>query len=119
MTPEEIEAKKGMQGPEGALARLLLALPINDLQPWVEGEIIRNTHHYEIARCIAEWCSGAIFGLALMSDNPETVIRGNGVHRGMLDLIDISLTKKLNRHVRRKTPGGLFLPPDTLDMKKQ
>jgi hypothetical protein len=119
MTPDEIEAKKAAPGPEGALARLLLALPINNLEPWVEGEIIRNTNHYDIARCIAEWCSGAIFGLALKSDSPETVIRGRGVHRGMLDLIDISLTKKLNRHVHRKTQGGLFLPPDTMDMKKQ
>lgn len=119
MTPKETEAKKDAHGPEGALARLLLALPINDLEPWVDGEIIRGTHHYDIARCIAEWCAGAIFGLAFKSDSPERVIRGTGVHRGMLDLIDISLTSKLNRHVHQKTTGGVFLPPDTLGMKKQ
>jgi len=119
VTPEEIEQKKGLQGPEGALARLLITLPIDNLEPWVNGEILRGTRDYDIARCVAEWCAGAIFGLALKSDSPEVVIRGTVAHSGMLDIIDTSLRKKMNRHTSRKTPGGVFLPPDTLDMKKQ
>lgn len=114
MTPEELEQAAGANG---ALARLLVALPIDNIGPWVDGEVLRNTRDYDIARCIAEWCSGAIFGLALRSNDPEQVISGKGDYRGMVDLIDNSLTEKLNRHMGRKTAAGLYLPNGCMGFK--
>jgi hypothetical protein len=116
MTDDEIKAKAAGPGGEGALARLLLTLPINNMDGWLNGEIIRGTDHYDISRALAEYCAAALFGLAARADDPEKVMNGTAVHEGLTGLLRKSLINKMDRHLRRVTPGGVFLPAGAIGL---
>jgi hypothetical protein len=116
MTDEEIKAKAAGPGGHGALARLLLTLPINNMDGWLNGEIIRGTDPYDIARALAEYCAAALFGLAARASEPEKVMNGTARHDGLTTLLRNSLIKKMDRHLNRVTPGGVFLPAGAIGL---
>lgn len=108
MSTDDLDAKCRMPGTEGSMWRLVRQWSPNGVPVWLEGEIRLGTPPMSAIRAMAEVTAGAVFGFAInMSDPPRVMWE-------VQDYVRNSLAQKMHRQVHKRTPSGVFLPPDTL-----
>lgn len=111
-TAAEIDILCTKPGVEGVLWRLVKQWNPDDIEAWLKGEQVRATDVHDLSRALGELLASVIMGYAVNTTDPRDAVSGP---RGVLAHLNRSLQAKVNRHREHKSPGGVFLPPETIN----
>jgi hypothetical protein len=103
----KLNALMNMPGPDGVLARLAFAWPVDHINAWMHGEAKRVTPPHELALALANLMSSVIWQFGERTSDHNAAIFGR---EGVLPFIEKALLDKKRNLAARTRPSGILLP---------